>query len=74
MEAQETHYGAPGVTLGADYVRVAQYNLMIKTVECPLKQTTPNLSHSRETKYTKPWTGTVPSLEPKVGKAALSCG
>ena len=53
MEAKETHYGGPGVTMGADYVRVAQYNLMIRQLSVALKQTTPNLSHRQRNEIYK---------------------
>lgn len=47
-DARDTFHQAMGVTSPADYLRVAQYNNMVKRLDVALKNWTPNLSHKRK--------------------------
>ena len=48
MESRETHYSGPDVTMSADEIRAAQYNLMIRQLNVELERTTPNLRHTQK--------------------------
>ena len=45
MVAKDTHYSGPSVTVSADVVRAAQYNLMIRQLDTALSQETAYLTH-----------------------------